>query len=399
MRKYSKVIITIILLSNWLQISPTFAQNDSPILEHQVSHKFSELLTFEAILDPNIEAAKVEVFFSSEGSATTQVESVEIRDENYVSLFYSLEEFDPLRAFAPVTYHFVVTQKDGQQFESEDFEFFYEDNRYRWQELEEDPFRVFWYSGDTKFGQEVLDTAEFSADKLQDLIDLPIPEELDIYVYARSSDLRQALDLSGKPWLAGHANPDLGLVLISVAPGPESTLEMEREVPHEVAHAMLYEQVGDNYENIPAWLNEGIASLAELYPSPDYQQTLVEAEASNSLLPLAELCDGFPADSSSAGLAYAESNSFVRYLSRTYGPSGLNRLVDAYANGASCEDGTAIALGQPLSSIEQTWRGTAISANPTLSAIGQLLPWLIIAVVPIGLSLGFTALRARQKES
>ncbi|KAA3648076.1 MAG: hypothetical protein DWQ07_03530 [Chloroflexi bacterium] len=399
MYKFGKSILAILLIAGALQSKTTFAQNTSPILDHQVIHKFGELLSFEAVLAPDLDVEKVEVFFNSQGSANTQVESVEIREQNYVSLFYSLEEENPLRAFAPVRYRFVVTQTDGEKLESEDFEFFYEDNRYRWEVLEEGPFRVHWYAGETDFGQDVLDVAQLGADTLQDTLDLPIPQELDIYVYSRASDLRQALDLSGKPWLAGHANPDLGIVLVSVIPGPEQSLEMEREVPHEVAHAMLYEKVGDNYANIPAWLNEGIASLAELYPNPDYQQTLVDAADSGELVPLADLCQDFPDDTLSAGLAYAQSNSFVRYISRTYGPAGLDRLVDAYSNGASCEEGTNIALGQPLSAIERTWSSSAINANPGLGAFGQLLPWLIIAVVPIGLSLGFTALRARQKEA
>ena len=396
MHKYGKFLMATFLIGIMIHSNSVLAQGISPILEHQVSHKFSELLTFEAVLAPNIEAEKVEVFFSSQGSANTQVETVEIRDQNYVSLFYSLAEEDPLRAFAPVQYRFVVTLKNGEMLQSEEFEFFYEDNRYRWEELVEGSFRVHWYAGTSAFGQDVLDTAQFGADALQDLIELPIPEKLEIYVYARSSDLRQALDLSGQPWLAGHANPDLVVVLISVAPGPEENLEMEREVPHEVAHAMLFEKVGDNYAKIPPWLNEGIASLAELYPNPDYQHILQGAASSDSLIPLAELCRDFPNDTAGAGLAYAQSNSFTRYLSRVYGPSGLIQLVEAYADGASCEDGPAIALGQPLSSIEQTWMGSAASANPSLNAFVQLLPWILIAIVPIGLSLGLTVIRARR---
>ena len=72
---------------------------------------------------------------------------------------------------------------------------------------------------------------------------------------------------------------------------------METLIPHELAHVMLYRNVGEGYASLPVWLSEGIASLAELYPNPDYDQALSIASQNGSLLSIEELCDTFPLDS------------------------------------------------------------------------------------------------------
>ena len=80
--------------------------------------------------------------------------------------------------------------------------------------------------------------------------------------------------MGGSTWVAGHANPDLGVVLVSIAPGENQSMEMERQIPHELAHVLLYRLTGPAYANLPNWLTEGIASQVEGYPNADYTQVL-----------------------------------------------------------------------------------------------------------------------------
>lgn len=127
---------------------------------------------------------------------------------------------------------------------------------------------------------------------------------------------------------------------------------METLIPHELAHVMLYRSVGEGYASLPVWLSEGIASLAELYPNPDYEQALTVASQDASLLPIAELCDTFPLDASRASLAYAESQSFVRFVRDIYGSSTLFLLISAYADGMSCEQGVVRTLNSSLANLD-----------------------------------------------
>ena len=93
--------------------------------------------------------------------------------------------------------------------------------------------------------------------------------------------------------MAGHADPDLGVMVVSVPDGPTQRIEMERQIPHELMHVLLYQLIGNKYQ-LPTWFNEGLATISELYPDPDYYTYLMRAKANDSLIPLTNLCASFP---------------------------------------------------------------------------------------------------------
>src|SRR6266498_2376249 len=156
---------------------------------------------------------------------------------------------------------------------------------------------------------------------------------------------------------------------------------MEERIAHELMQVMLYRAVGVGYTNIPAWLNEGMATLVELYPNTEYDHVLKDAAASNDLIPLNTLCASFPSDMGQAFLAYAESRSFTSYMQRTYGSSGLLKLAVSYADGLDCDHGTDRAFGLPLSNLEAKWRSTILGQNAWLPALQNMMPYLVLLCV------------------
>ena len=151
--------------------------------------------------------------------------------------------------------------------------------------------------------------------------------------------MQDALPNAEQNWIAGHADPDQGVILVALPPGAERHLEMERQIPHELMHIALNYTDAHAYSNLPAWFNEGLASLAELYPNPEYQALIESAYDSGELFPLASLCQTFPNESQDALLAYAQSASFTKFLYDQYGNPGFNRLIAAFASGMNCERG------------------------------------------------------------
>jgi hypothetical protein len=187
----------------------------------------------------------------------------------------------------------------------------------------------------------------------------------------------------------GQASPDLGVALVSISPEAEQGIEMERQIPHELAHVLLYQRAGQAYERLPVWLREGIASMVEIYPNPDYRLALEAAGQNGTLMEMTSLCTPFPADAGRAFLAYAEADSFTRYLYNTYGSSGLFNLILAYADGLDCEQGARRALGVTLTQLDHRWRQSALGGNAGGVAVQNILPYLIllgiILIVPIWL--------------
>lgn len=300
---------------------------------------------------------------------------------------------NPLPAFSPVSYHFQGSLENGAEILSPDYSFFYEDNRFTWQSLNAGPFQVHWYTGDLAFGENILTAAQQGLQRVQQYLPLPDPQPVRLYAYASAADMQTTLLLSqqNNAWIAGHANPALGVIIISLPPGPDQNWEIKRQIPHELAHVLLYQWLGEPYFNLPLWLREGLASIAELFPNPDYQLLLDTAYANETLIPMASLCNSFPGDAANFLLSYAQSMAFTWYLHQEFGSAGLEALSRAYADGLGCEQGAEAVLGLSLAELERGWRRAMFGENAALVAWQGLFPWLILLGVvlfaPLGLFL------------
>ena len=79
--------------------------------------------------------------------------------------------------------------------------------------------------------------------------------------------------LGGEEWVGGHTAPQIGVVLVAIAPDANIS-EMQTKHPHELTHVMLYRSLGENYARQPAGLIEGVSSMVESYANPDYKHAL-----------------------------------------------------------------------------------------------------------------------------
>ena len=82
--------------------------------------------------------------------------------------------------------------------------------------------------------------------------------------------------------------------MLAVAPSDTQSIDLQQLVPHELTHIMLYRFLGNGFNSLPTWLEEGIASMEELYPNPDYASALDAASKNNSLLSFKDLMRFLP---------------------------------------------------------------------------------------------------------
>ena len=344
----------------------------------QVEYQFGDHVTFMANIEPKTEIQEAQVFFQAQGESQTLY--VQLQTGSNGNYAYKVTIADAvLRPFAKINFWFRVTNLNGEAFTSPQYYFHHFDNRMAWQTLESPMFSVHWYEGDTAFGQGVFDIVSASLQNFITIIPVNISTPVDVYVYGSSTDLQSAI--GSQWWIAGHASPDLGVVLVSIAPGEDQMIAMQRQIPHEIAHVLLYRYAGTGYNQLPSWLIEGIASLAELSPPTDYKNAVQVANKSESLLPLSSLCGPFPADESGAFLAHAESDRVIRYIQSTYGTSSLDALVLAYAEGVDCEQGAKQALGISLSQLDRRWRKAEFGGQAGGAAFQNLLPYLFLLLI------------------
>jgi hypothetical protein len=360
-----------------------------------VEYTFGGQMSFRLNFTPETPIRAAQVFLRSAGDAQTLSGDLLIGEADAVYVQDLTNQ--PLRAFSPVEYWFHITPQTGEAYYTEKQSFLYLDNRFQWQTLEDELFRVHWYSGDAAFGQSLMDAAHAGLDRAEKLLKLGERQPVDIYVYASGKELQSTLRLGGLNWVAGHADPDMNLMVVSLPAGPDQKRETERQIPHELMHILLYQAVGKDYENLPIWFREGMSSANELRPNSDYYLILEQASEQDSLIRLQQLCDSFPKDSS-AYLAYAEADSFTRFLYQKYGSAGLSDLMQSYAGGEGCEYGSQTSLGLSLTRLEKDWLREALGESVVLSALMNLLPWLFLLLVGILAPLLLLLLNLRKKD-
>ncbi len=383
------LIVLWLIVAVALTPAPVVAADEVQV-DPAVTFTFGEQILFQVRLQPAASVTKVVLFYHPAlRQGHTYAGEMTLEPDGSAYFVHDLQQ-NPLPPFAPVYYWFRITLKDGTTYTTPSFSFVLEDNRFEWQEMQSGPFVAKWYEGDAAFAQKVLDAAVSGLVKAQEAWLAPTPKEtVTIYIYADLSTLQKAL--GAEQWVAGHASPTLGALYVALPSGPQQELDIRRLVPHELVHYLLYQFAGDaGYHSLPTWLNEGLASNAELVPRVEYAAVLNRAVKEGHLLPIADLCHAFPNDASGALLAYAESASFTEYLLRRYGRTTMHNLVGVYAQGVACDEGAEQVLGESISRLDRDWQAEVFHLHRTALVLAQMFPWLLLGLVLVA-SLGLGA--------
>lgn len=398
-----RICAALLVLFTFTAVLAQPAEAKQEVVKSWVDYDFDDQITFNTEVKSASPIETAIVFFQAHNDTHTSIglATVEKTGDDLYHLSYTHPLADyRLQAFSRVDYRWeITTAKEGKkQLANKSFD--YIDNRYRWNSLEEGPFKVHWFddAGDLEFAQDVIDAAQEGYYKAEDLLPVTIPNDLlEIYVYPDSESMQDVLHPSSENWVAGHADADMGVIVVTLPPGPDQKLLIEQRIPHELIHILLYQFTDPGYENLPTWLNEGLASQVELYPNSDYPILLEDAVKREALIPMVALCQTFPRDASSALLSYAQAASFTKYLHSTYGTTGLVDLVKAYANGLDCERGAQQALGVGLTQLERGWRNDVLAIDTAQAAFNNLLPWMILlaAVLAVPVVIAIRRLRYR----
>lgn len=366
----------------------------SLVLDPQVTYFFGQELTITAHLAEGVTAENIQVFLRIKGETTSTSGQMTIEDD---TLLYTHDlTTQVLRPFAEIEYWFVLSQASGINQRSDVFSFIYVDNRFDWQSLSDPPFTVSWYEGDLTFGQMVLDKARTGLRSAHALLMVDDPQQVDIYVYASGTELQQALQLGQFSMIAGHADPSRNIMLVSLPAGPSQRLEAGRQVPHELMHILLYEKLGERVGKLPTWLNEGIASLNEEFPNPDYFTVLMDGVDRNSLIPMEILCNNFQRDAAVFYLSYAQSESFTRYIYQRFGISSIESLIESYVDGIGCAVAPESILGASLIELERDWQSEVLGMNPYGRALEAMAPWMVVLAAVLVSPLALVLVRKRK---
>ena len=370
---------------------PIRAQEPPPITisSTSVEYTFGQQVTFEIEAEAQAGISAAYLYITLSGEARPEQHEASLNSETLIqaSIQRDLGRY-PFPPFREVTWWWEVHDAAGNAHLTSQDSFQYRDSRFDWHTVSSGPIRVFTVTDDPVYVQSALGTAQTSVEQMMSELEIPEVEELDLYLYPSVEDIRAALQMTGREWVGGQAMPELGVILVAIPHDDRALSRMERDIPHEITHHLLYSKLGaDGYSRIPTWLSEGLATANEWRLDPNAEASLQTAHAQSELLPLIDLCEPFSADPEVAFLSYTQSASIVSFIRDRYGRAGILALLDAYANGASCSGGIVEALDTTIEQLDLTWRADLIGLGGGAAWVAQNKHWLVLWALSLLLAL------------
>lgn len=151
-----------------------------------------------------------------------------------------------------------------------------------------------------------------------------------------------------------------GRVVAMVSPygkGIRRPFNWSRVLHHELVHIFNLEQT---HFQVPHWLTEGLAVTNEGYPRPQqWNQLLRERVPANNLMNLDTIDLGFirPQSPLDWHMAYCQSQLYVEYLQKKFGPRSIGELLAAYRDGNDTAAAIAKVCGVDKKTFEEGYRG------------------------------------------
>jgi hypothetical protein len=227
------------------------------------------------------------------------------------------------------------------------------DERFSWKSLQEGMISLYWYTGNDAFAQELMDAAQSAMGRLAENTGAALENPVSLYIYASSSDLRNALVYS-QDWTGGVAFSEFGIIAIGIS--TDQLVWGKRAISHELTHLVVYQATQNPYNSPPPWLDEGLAMYSEGDLEYQFSSALEDAEKADSLISVQSLSSPFSAYSDQAILAYGESYEIVKYLIDNYGREKMFALLSIYREGASYEEALQAVYGFGMQSLNTQWQ-------------------------------------------
>ncbi len=176
---------------------------------------------------------------------------------------------------------------------------------------------------------------------------------VNIYIYASSQDLLGAM-IFPQEWTGGVAYTRFSTIAIGISQG---NLDWgKRAMTHELTHLVVHQVVFNPYNDLPTWLDEGLAMYAEGGLEPAFAALLDKATAEDSLISVRGLSSPFSAYAEESALAYAQSYSIVEFLLTNYGQSRMLELLSTFRHGSGYDEALLKVYGFDMDGLDTLWR-------------------------------------------
>ncbi len=250
-------------------------------------------------------------------------------------------------------YWWKVEDASGNSVETAPARVQFDDTRYSWRSLTEGKVTLYWYEGDDSFAQELMSAAQQALVKLAENTGAELEDPVKLYIYANSEDLRGAM-IYPQEWTGGVAFTRQGIIAIGIS--SSNITWGKRTIAHELTHLVIHQVTLNPYNDLPLWLDEGLAMYNEGELSSEFVASLKKAIAENSFISVQSLSSPFSSYIGEALLSYAQSYSLAEFLITNYGQSQMLELLNTFNQGSSYDAALEKVYGFDMDGLDSLWR-------------------------------------------
>ena len=251
----------------------------------------------------------------------------------------------------------------------------YIDRDLTWQNQSEGLVDIWWYAGGEGLATDAMNGVRRGLAALEADFGLQLERRTRLVLYADDARMRADMGRGTRPWVGGVAAARFNLIVLYASEFEWGRTTLPPTIAHELTHIAIEHAIGEPPRNVPSWLHEGVATVVEgaVAERFSYDDILAASVEANRLVSLRGLTGSFPVQGSRAVLAYAQSNSFVKFIIDRWGRSAITQILEAYREGSSQDAALRQAVGLGLNALEQQWLAT-LGLTATRSAASSSIP-------------------------
>ncbi|HSM71606.1 MAG TPA: peptidase MA family metallohydrolase [Anaerolineales bacterium] len=381
------ILLALILNSNLFIVQPAFASSQIEVTDDQAIISFPISVIFQATINSSAKITSVILEYGTDQITCGEVIAKafpQFTPDTSVNVQWTWEmrQSGSLPPGATIWWRWRYTDETGKETLSDQQTITWLDSDHDWKTISAENINLHWYWGDQAFVQDLLNAAKNGLDFNQTRSGLTAQSPIDLYIYANTSDLRDAV-LYEPSWTGGQAFAAHDIVIIGIS---QSDLDWGRDaIVHELTHVLVGHFTFSCLGGVPTWLNEGLAVYSEGELDPSSQRQLDNATREDTLLTVRSLSAGFSEVPSKASLSYSQSYSIVNFLIESYGQEKMTQLLTFLRDGATIDDALMDTYGFDVEGLDDAWRESiqapprSDSAQPT----AQPTPTYVPTIVPI----------------
>ena len=358
MKKFALIALILCLSLGILSPGLVQAQDELTILDSSVQLDFPTRLNFSVSAQSDVDITDIRLHY-----IVDQLSHVQVTSEVYIEFVpattvetrwtWDMRRTGGLPPGSRIEYWWTVKDAGGDEIETFPAQIQFDDARYEWRSLTEGEVTIYWYKGDESFVQELMATAQEALVRLAENTGASLEKPVKVHIYANAQDLQGSM-IYPQEWTGGVAFTRHGIIAIGIAP---SNLNWgKRAMTHELTHLVIHQMTFNPYNDLPTWLDEGLAMYNEGALSSQFATRLNKAIAEDSLISVRSIASPFSAYSEEAILAYAQSYSLVELLINNYGSDKMLELLNTFRQGSGYDGALENVYGFNMDGLNTLWR-------------------------------------------